>query len=356
MKKAFGPSLYFASDKVIFDAMNHTKVTADTIRELLSDRGIIVSSKTPKYELAQFFSRITADYFDHKNIASKLGKIARRERITYAEISESLTKLEIIEALNTVKDELELAGNSVRFEVNGERILALLEYDFIDYTEVEFRQVQARDGIIEFLPDGDGKYVVRSTQNREIDAAVDTIFTVINLDRSDPVKQNHISLEGIPEPEKRCQFFNKLMQSLDQHQLVTVTEAYCFNSRSKKLSDENEDETELEDRSNVERVYLKGTEVNKSLVISDLYDKGYYLVKTVWRVKPESSLDSDVFEIEAQFSEPSSCTDFSYQVRAALIFDDGKLTNKKRTPKSEEQDNIFRLIEAAAKKAYTELL
>jgi len=66
-------------------------------------------------------------------------------------------------------------------------------------------------------------------------------------------------------------------------------------------------------------------------------------------------MDSDVFELEAQFGEPETCSDFSYQARAALIFEDGKLTDKKRTPKADEQDNLFRLIEAAAKVAISAL-
>jgi hypothetical protein len=59
--------------------------------------------------------------------------------------------------------------------------------------------------------------------------------------------------------------------------------------------------------------------------------------------------------LEAQFGEPDSCTEFSYQARTALIFEDGKITDKKRTPKSDEQDNLLRLIEAAAKIALTTL-
>lgn len=357
MKKPFGPSLYFASDKVIFDAMNHSQVTTDAIRELLAERGIIVSPKTAKYELAQYFSRLTADYFDHQNIAIKLGKTARRERITYAEISESLSQSEIIDAVSSVKGALEAQGNAVAIEVKGARILVTLQYDFIDYTEVEFRQVQARDGVIEFLQDLTGKYVVRSTQNSEIDIAVDQVFIAINAHREIPVKQNRISLEGVADPVQRCKFFESLVQGIEQHSFVTVTEAFCYKPKATaSLAEDDDEPKDLEDQPNVVRVTLKGTGVTKSFVIDDLYAKGYYIVKAVWRVKPTKSLDADVFELEAQFGEPITCTNFSYQARSAIIFEDGKLTDKKRTPKSEEQDALFRLIEAAAKKAYATLV
>lgn len=350
MKARFGPSLYFATDKVIFDAINHSQVNTELIRELLFERGIITSPKTTKYELAQYFSRLTADYFNHLNIANKLGKVAKRERITYADISETLTKEEILEGLKSVKAALEAQGNRVTLEVSGDRLLARLEYEHIDYTEVEFRQVQPRDSIIEFLRDDTKKYVARSTQNAFTDIAIDQVFSAINSGREIPVKQNRISLEGYADPKIRTKFFQTLIQSIANHAFVTVTEAYCYMPRVKpSLGDDEGEKQNLEDQPNVVRVTLKGTGVTKSFVIDELYEKGYYIVKVVWRVKPKSSMDADLFELEAQFGEPDSCTEFSYQARNVLIFEDGKVTDKKRTPKLEEQDNIFRLIEAAAK-------
>lgn len=350
MKARFGPSLYFATDKVIFDAINHSQVNTELIRELLFERGIITSPKTTKYELSQYFSRLTADYFDHLNIGNKLGKVAKRERITYADISEPLTKEEILEGLKSVKAALEAQGNRVTLEVSGDRLLARLEYEHIDYTEVEFRQVQPRDSIIEFLRDDTEKYVARSTQNAFTDIAIDQVFSAINSGRETPVKQNRISLEGYADPEIRTKFFQTLIQSIANHTFVTVTEAYCYRPRAKpSLSDDEGDKKDLEDQPSVVRVTLKGTGVTKSFVIDELYEKGYYIVKVVWRVKPTSSMDADLFELEAQFGEPDSCTEFSYQARNVLIFEDGKVTDKKRTPKLEEQDILFRLIEAAAK-------
>lgn len=357
MKRRFGPSLYFATDKVIFDAMNHSKVTVDQIRELLFERNIIVSARTSKDELAQYFSRLTADYFDHKSIGDKLGKIAKRERITYTQITNSITKNEVIDGLKAVKNLLEDQGSKVDIDIRGESVIATIAYDHIDYTEVEFRQVQPRDAIIEFLPDGSGSYIIRNTQNKLTDTAVDQTFASINRDRNieEKIGAKRITLTGHPDPERRINFFNNLINGIDDHTLLTVTEAYCYKPQSAPNQSEDDEEIELEDQSFVERISLKGKGVTKSFVISDLYENGYYIVKVVWHAKPNKSLDADHFEIEAQFSEPRDCTDFSYQVRCVLICEDGKPTNKKRSPKSEEQDYIFRLLEEAAKKALASL-
>ena len=356
MKDRFGPSLYFATDKVIFDAINHAQVNTDLIRELLFERGIIASPKATKYELAQYFSRQTTDYFDHLNIGSKLGKVAKRERVTYAEISEPVDKQEILTALSSLKAALEAKGNRVTVSVDGERVQARIEYEHIDYTEVEFRQVQPRDAIVEFLKNAKGQYVARSTQNSFTDMAVNQVFSAINSGRDTPVKQVRISLEGYADPAARTKFFDSLIHGIGQHTFVTVTEAYCYKPKVKvAIKDDDEEGSELEDQPNVVRVTLKGTGVTKSFVIDELFDKGYYIVKVVWRVRPNSSVDADLFELEAQFGEPVSCTDFSYQARCVHIVEAGKLTEKKRMPKSEEQDSLYLRIEEAAKASITAL-
>lgn len=361
MRKRFGPSLYFASDKVIFDAMNHSRVTTELIKELLFDRNIVVSSQTSKYELAQYFSRLVADYFDHKDISEKLGKIAQRERITYTEIKTKVTSTQIIDGLKFIKNHLEADGEAMAIDVQEGRILARIQYEYIDYTEVEFRQVQPKDATIEFKKLKDGKYAVRSTQNKYIDTVLERIFGAIETEIKISVDKTKISLIGHPDPVTRSNFFTSLIGGLENHKVITVTEAYCYKPDvAASIIDEDDEEDdskkpELEEQPYIEKVSLKGTGVTGSFLISDLYNKGYYLVKAVWRVKQLANVNSDVFEVEAQFGDPKDCTDFSYQVRSAIIYDEGRVTKKKRTPTPEEQDRLFRLIEIAATHALSGL-
>lgn len=354
MKKRFGPSLYFASDKVIFDALNHVQVKTESIRELLMERGILVSAKTEKYELAKYFSRLITDYYDQRNIGGKLGRYSKRERVTYIEIEGKRTPTEVIEAINEAATELSKdCVASLSHSKSGDKIVATLEYEDVDYTEVEFRQVQVRDAFIELSSTPTG-FVVRSTQNRFVEDVMEKIFASLAKKQASEWKPKRISLQGIGDPRKRTQFFEFLTKNIQAHDLVTVTEAYCFKPKAgQKIDDETSNSTELEDQPFVERVSLKGTGVDRSFVIDGLFDRGYYVVKTAWRVKSQKSLDADVFELEAQFSSPDICTDFSYQVRTVFVCDEGNITEKKRMPKTEEQDAFFRLIEDAAKRAVT---
>ena len=85
-KRAHGPSLYYASDKNIFDALNQHKVDIPTIMGLFERRNIIISPKTPRDELAKYFARQIHDYHDHRDIAARLGIAPRRERITSMDV------------------------------------------------------------------------------------------------------------------------------------------------------------------------------------------------------------------------------------------------------------------------------
>lgn len=360
--KKFGPSLYFASDKVIFDALNHRQVKLDILRELLLERGIVVSTKTPKMELAHYFSRLASDFFDQKSIATKLGRVAKREKMTFAELSVPISSNDILAALNVVRVAFQEDDQRIEIEAKTDgRLIARIEYEHVDYTEVEFRQVQPRDAIIEFVPQElDNGYVVRSTKNSFTDGVVDEVFEAIHKQTGKEISRSSVSLQGLADHKLRTKFFEKLMKGIADHDFITVTEAFCYkpkNSEKNSDSDDGDDEVnvELESQPYVERVGLKGNGVNRSFVIDELYERGYYIIKIVWRVKPKKSLDSDVFELEAQFNEPSSCTGFSYQTRCAYIFENGILTDKKRHPKFDEEDALFRLIEKAAKTAYASL-
>lgn len=358
MRHRFGPSLYFANDKVIFDSLNQHSVGVDLIRELLSERGIIVSPHTPKEDLAKYFSRLTADFFDHKSIAEKLGKIAKQERITASELQGKIKDEDVLAALQDVKERLEDGGDIVTISIEKGRIVAQIRYEHIDYTRIDLRQVEPRNAIIEFTRESDGTYLVRSTQNSDIDPIVESVVTALKISADGDLNRARINMESIAAPALRTRFFETLIKDIEGYVFSTVTEAYCFKPKLSELDidDESEPVDELEKSPYVEKVSLRGEGVNRSFVIKDLYKKGYYIVKVVWRVREAGKLDGDIYELEAQFSRPDSCIDFSYRIKSVIMVDEGKVTTKKRSAKIEERDSLFRLIELAAKRSLTSVV
>lgn len=359
MRHRFGPSLYFANDKVIFDSLNQHAVNVDLVRELLNERGIIVSADTSKEKLAEYFSRLTADFFDHQSIAAKLGRVAKRERITASELTGEISNSDIIDALQTLKSQLEESGDQVTVTVSDGKITALVSYEHIDYTKIDLRQVEPRDAIIEFTRESNGTYVVRSTQNPEIDPIVESVVATLHAKADGKLERSRISMESIAAPALRTKFFESLIKDIEGYKFETVTEAYCYKPRLAELGsdDDNDVQTEeLEQLPYVEKISLRGEGVNRSFVIKELYEKGYYTVKVVWRARIATRIDSDIYELEAQFSRPEQCTGFSYRAKSVIMVDEGKVTGKRRSPKKDEEDNLFRLIEQAAKRALSSLV
>lgn len=358
MRHRFGPSLYFASDKVIFDSLNQHQVNIDLVRELFVERGIIVSAQTPKEALAQYFSRLTADYFDHKSIAMKLGSVAKHERITASELSGGVNDNHIMQALQALKNRLEELGDRVDISVEQGRVRALISYEHIDYRKIDLRQVEPRDAVIEFVKEPGGRYILRSTQNKDIAPIVEAVISDLTHATSGKMVRERVNLESITDPQLRTLFFEALIKAIDGYKFLTVTEAYCFKPKGADFtgeSAEDDEADEIEGLPYVERVSLRGEGVNRSFVIRDLYEKGYFIVKVVWRVQSEKLADDDIFELEAQFSSPENCTGFSYRAKSVVLVENGKPTAKRRGPKSEEEDRFFRLIEAAAKKSLSDV-
>jgi hypothetical protein len=122
-KKSHGPSLYYATDKNVFDALNQHKVDTPTVMGLFQSRNIIVGKKNSREELAKYFSRLTHDYYDHKTIADRLGVAPRRERITTMDIvtDDGIDDIKI--AVDAYKKEIEASGDVVHLTRDGDSLM-----------------------------------------------------------------------------------------------------------------------------------------------------------------------------------------------------------------------------------------
>jgi hypothetical protein len=250
-KRLHGPSRYYASDKNVFDALNQHKVDTPTVMQLFECRNIIVGKATSRENLAKYFSRLTHDYYDHQNIASRLGITPRRERITSIDVKGIDGKEEIQIAVEQVKEELESAGDVVHVSGEGNNLSLEVQYSTIDYKLNEFSQVQIRDGTIEFIESPDG-YIIRNTQNDYINNVRGTLLTKIDKEKDIPLTKVEVSLFDISSHKLRSRFFHDLMMNIDGYSLSDVTSVYVF--KAKPEDDEPGDEPGDTD-THVERVF-----------------------------------------------------------------------------------------------------
>lgn len=140
-KPKHGPSMYFASDKNIYDALNQHKVDAKTVVSLFERRNIIASNKTDRDELSEYFSRLQHDHYDHQDISAKLGVIPRRERVSTMQVEASFDKDSLKGAVSSLKRSLEETGDVVHITELGDTLTVSIQYSFVDYKRSEFTQV-----------------------------------------------------------------------------------------------------------------------------------------------------------------------------------------------------------------------
>ncbi len=347
-KDIYGSSLYYASDKNIFDALNQHKVDSKTVTDLFRRRNTIVSTKTNRDELAKYFARLMHDYQDHQAIAKRLGVAPRRERVTYTDIEGVPDISDVKAVVDQLKKELASVGEVVTTIADNDNLSIRIQYSTIDYRVSEFAQVQIRDGTIEFIKSETG-YIVRNTQNDYMNNIRDTLLAKLDSELDEPLKKFVVSLYDVPEPKLRSRFFHELATQLPGFVTIDVSAAYVFKSSPDDIS--HKASTTSDPDTHVERVLLRGKGVSRSELLKDLLDEeNYYITKISWTVR-ENFGNGSHFDIEAAFVEPEHCTDFSFILSGVYDFDNssGEVSNKRRSPNKSELTKISRAIESKSR-------
>lgn len=349
-KRAHGPSLYYASDKNIFDALNQHKVDTPTIMELFLRRNIIVSKKTPRENLAKYFARQIHDFQDHKDIAARLGVAPRRERITSMDVNGTVEPEHLQVAVDQLKQELEKAGEVVQVSRDGDKLTVSVQYSTVDYKVSEFAQRQVRDGNVEFIKTDEG-YIVRNTQNEYVNDVRDTLIAKLEQASETSLGKVTVSLFDVPSSRLRSKFFHELAFNLPGYQQSDVTAVYVFKAKPEATDkDEEADDAELDGNdTHVERVFMRGQGVTRSELLNGLLDKDdYYITKIAWGAREIGGAGND-YDIEATFASPGDCTGFSFILSGVYPCEDGKVTTRRRPPLKHEIDDISRVIETKAR-------
>jgi hypothetical protein len=347
-KRAYGPSLYYASDKNVFDALNQHKVDTPTVVRLFQRRNIVVSKKTPREDLAKYFSTLSHGYYDHKEIAARLGVATRRERTTSMDVSGGGDIDELQGVVEQLKKEMESSGDTVQVTREGNNLSIRIQYSEIDYKRSEFSQVQVRDGTIEFVKSPAG-YVVRNTQNDYLNGVRETLLSKVEKATSAPLTKVVVSLFDIPSAKLRSRFFHELASSLPGFVRRDVTDVYVFKAKPDPEEESGEDEGVDGSDTHVERVFLRGSGVSRSEILNGLLDEDdYYIIKMGWTAT-ETMGAGDVYDIEAGFSDPKDCTGFSFILSGVFPLEEGKISSRRRPPYKHEIDAFSRVIESKAR-------
>ena len=352
-KRLHGPSLYYATDKNVFDALNQHKVDIPTVMKLFQRRNIIVGKKTPREDLARYFARLPHDYYDHQDISARLGVAARQERITSMDVTgiNEIDQLKI--GVDQLKQELEASGEVVQISRDGDSLTVAVQYSTVDYNRSEFTQVQVRDGTIEFIKSDDG-FIVRNTQNEYINNVRESLLGKIEKAVSVPLAKVEVSLFGVTSPKLRSKFFHELASNLPGFKRRDVSGVFVYKAKPDSDDDSTDSESEEPD-THVERVFLRGNGVTRSEILNDLLNvEDYYITKISWTAQELMSSGYD-YDIEAVFADPKNCTGFSFIVNGVYPLEDGKISSRRRKPNKRETDAISRVIESKSRELMIKL-
>jgi hypothetical protein len=346
-------TLYYATEKNIYDALHHKRITPAILHDILLRKGIILSEELDRESLIVEVCKLPHSYADLQEIKSKVQTYDVRESQTKVSLNTSSSQEEMKEAIDKMKKKYPTTKSEV-FKITTRKdggISLELHYDDIDLSRTELRQIDKKSVKIDFSISKD-KIDVRMPQNQKAKELTTLIEKELSSIKNTSIPKFEISLEAVTNPGLRSQFFNDLMHNIEGYQVEDVNNIEV--NRMNAL-DNDDDEDEKIDAGYVKKAVLKGESVNSSSIFSDLHNKGYYISRVSWASIPTDKVGDRII-LEAFFKNSELCTDFAFNVKGINNFSKGKYNATSRIANEIEKKLISKLIEDSAEKAYNIIL
>lgn len=335
-------SLYSASDKAFFDALCQHKMSKSNLHELLWRRGIILSGKSEKEDIAKHFSRMDHDYFDHKLISDKVSTGSNRERKT-SHFSSAVIDLSDVESIaNELVDDRKEIDNSIQFSATDKSVNIEVSYSYYDHNQPEFKQLVTKTALISIETSDEG-VSIRSPDNEYISEITSSVLSKLENKCDDDFEVDTVSLYGIEDVEKKILFFEKLISGLEGMELNDVSDVAVYNPDTGA-----EDELGV----HVRRASLNGEGVLKSGELRQFYDKGFFVYRISWSTVEKGRFDSDIYTFQAQFNDPDECRKFSYLAKGFRRYiEGGEYTKSSSRLSVFDETRMMQKLEQAARRA-----
>ncbi|CAI0872581.1 hypothetical protein [Serratia grimesii] len=343
-------NIYFATDKNIYDALHHKRITTAILRDTLLRKGIIVSPDFSRERLIDEVCKLPHGFNDLETLKEFVQTYDKRESTTNLKLNTSSSQNELKAAAEEVKKKL-ATGNGETISITAKKDGSLsidVNYQDIDLSRTALRQIDNRNVKID-MKVTDGNIDIRMPQNQKAKDVVTLFQNELSKIKSEEVERFEISLEAIPTPVLRSQFFQDLMNGLDGYEIDDVTNVE-LNRHSSKGDGEDDEEEEIE-TGFVKKAVLKGEAVNSSAIFAQLHSKGYYIGRIAWSAKPKSTIGNRIL-VEAFFKNADNCSDFSYQIKGINNQRTNGFNITMRAATDIEKKEISELIESSAENAY----
>ncbi|MBY8157084.1 hypothetical protein KW508_03535 [Vibrio fluvialis] len=357
MSKNAGPSIYIPTDKNIYDALKHKKVTQSELVLFLRRRGILVSNRAPKDHLVEKISSLTLSYADFNWIGLLLENPNKKEKSTHTKLKGDIEDSQIMAACKEIKSSLtSQSDDSVRISKSGGKTTLTVTYVDHDFTKTEMRQRTIKTCEIQLEPGADG-LVMKLPANKKAKEISEQLKFALQEKVKDvtgnDLEEIAISLELVSDATSRSKFFDYLINHMSGFEFDTVTSVYVYHFEQDVADEFDEEDSEIKLASYINKAALNGAGVLESSEFNQLHSRGFYIYRIVW-TSIDTSFEGPKVEFEAQFGKPDSCSDFKYSVRGVYPYnansDEYFITRKPASPY--ENDKYNAILREASEEAY----
>jgi hypothetical protein len=354
-------SLYFATDKDLFDLMTSAKkrISIDVILELTRDRGIFLSQENSREDLVNYVCLLPHDYHDLQLLLEQTESPSRKEKTTFATIDENVSMEKLRTAIREVEQErAERCGEVYISSVQDDGHFELeVGYTNVDYGKTRLRQKLFREAKIEFELE-ENNATIRFPDNDKSREIIDAVVAKLSQSTNESLIPRKIDLSMLTSAQHRTLFFTEMIKCIDGYSLADVTKVDVDRRLTPGLlssdldnEDDSDEYTTVESDEMlgiVQRALLQGEGLLQSPEYQSLRDRGFYICNIVWLAQQSTPSGSRV-EFSASLSDPETGTGFRYAVRGIYRRKaDGNLTKTARPVEVPEQRVLHRLLEAAA--------
>lgn len=358
MSNKSGPSIYIPSDKNIYDALQHKKVGQRATMRFLKKRGILVSPKLSKTDLAKRISKVTFDYHDFLALTKILENPNRKEKSTRVTVKTDAKEEDLLTICNHIADAENSNDEAYRVIKKADSVVLVVTYDEIDFTKTQLRQRNVKTCEVN-LSLNSTDVAIRMPATKKGKDIANKIKAQLEVIKGKELAEEAISLENIVVPEARTLFFNELIQSLPGYKLENVT-SVNVHSEIDNLEESTEDNevqpTSAEYAGHIIKAVLTGGSVLESAEFKQLHSNKFFISKIIWTAE-DLVPKGDIVELEAMFGSPASCTDFQFLVRGIRSYNEKTSTHNKtkRSPSRSEMNHFDKEIDKASKLALEEV-
>lgn len=348
-------AIFIPTDKNIYDALQHKKVTLSELVLFLRARGIFVSEKESKQQLIEKICCLTFGYADFEWIGKLLENPNRKDKSTHSKLKGEIVNHDVKIACETVKRNIQAnSRDTVAFSKTGDITTFKVTYVDHDFTKTELRQRTIKTCVIHLEKSDEGLTIKMPSTKKasEISESIKQVIKAkINNDKGHDLEEFSITLENVTNVKDRSRFFDLLTRKTVGMTLDTVTSVDVYHLDSGTLSESEEDDsTDARLASYINKAALAGEGVLESGEFKQLHDRGFYIYRLVWTAIDSATNEGPKVEFEAQFGKPDTCEDFKYSVRGLYHYNprsgDYQVT-RKAAIKSENESYDMKLRDAS---------